>query len=59
MVAYNIMFINNIPFVVSFSREVNFKMVDYVRRRLKTVLNKSIVKIFQFYKTMDIPYKHS
>ena len=45
-VTADIMFINSIPFVVSVSRRVNFTMVEYVSRRLKTVLTKYIVKIF-------------
>ena len=51
------MFVNVIPFVVSISKGVNFKMVEYVSRRLNTVLTKYIGKIFQFYKKW-IYYKH-
>ena len=44
------MFLNNIQFVVSVSRGINFIRVEYVRLRLKTILAKYIVNIFQFYK---------
>ena len=50
MVSDDVMFVTNIPFVVSFSSGVNFKMVEYVSQRLKTALANYIVKIFQFYK---------
>ena len=36
--------------MVGVSRGVNCTMVEYLRRRLNTVLAKYIVKIFQFYK---------
>ena len=48
-VAANVMFVNGIPFVVSVSRWVNLTMVEYVSRRLKTVLANSIGEIFQLY----------
>ena len=48
-VAYDVMFVNRIPFVFSVLRGVNFTMVEYVSRRLNTILAKSIEKIFQFY----------
>ena len=44
------MFVNRIPFVVSVSRKVNFTMMECVSRRLNTILDNSIEKIFQFYK---------
>ena len=44
------MFVNRIPFLVSVLRRVNFTMVEYVSRRLNTILPNSIEKIFQFYK---------
>ena len=44
------MFVNRIPFVVSVLRVVNFTMVEYVSRRLNTILANSIEKIFQLYK---------
>ena len=50
MVADDIMFVNNIPFVVSILRGVNVKIVEYVSWRLKTVLAKYTVNIFHFYK---------
>ena len=43
------MFVNRIPFVVSVLRGVNFTIVEYVSRRLNTILANSIEKIFQFY----------
>ena len=45
-VAYDVMFVNRIPFVFNFLIGVNFKTVGYFSQRLKTVLNKSIGKIF-------------
>ena len=50
MVASDAMFVNLIPFVVSFLRGVNFTTVEYVSQRLNTVINNSIGNIFQFYK---------
>ena len=49
-VAADVIFVNRIPFAVSVLREVNFTTVEYVRRRLNTVLANSIGKIFHFYK---------
>ena len=40
------MFVNGIPIVVSVLGGFNFKTVEYVSRRLKTVLANSIGKIF-------------
>ena len=44
------MFVNIIPFVVIVLRGVNFTMVEYVSRRLNTILANSIEKMFQLYK---------
>ena len=49
-VAYDVVFVNLIPFVFSVSIGVNLTMVEYVSRRLKTVFTNYIGKIFQFYK---------
>ena len=49
-VAADVMFVNRIPFVVSVLIGVNSTTVEYVSRRLKTILANSIGKIFQFYK---------
>ena len=49
LVASDFMFVNGIPFVVSFSRGVNLTTVEYVSQRLKTVLVYSIGMTFQFY----------
>ena len=49
-VADDVMFVNGIPFVVSVSKGVNLKMVEYVSRRLKNVFDNSIGNIFHFYK---------
>ena len=57
MVTYDIMFMNNISFVFSVFRGVNFTMVEYVIRRLNTALNSSIVKIFSSIKQC-IYYTH-
>ena len=45
-VVADVMFVNGIPFVVSVSRGVNLKMVEYVRQSLKNVLANSIGNIF-------------
>ena len=50
-VGADVMFLNNIPFVVIFLTRVDFKMVTYNSQRLQTVLVHSIVKIYQFYKS--------
>ena len=44
------MFVNRIPFVVNFLREVNFTTVKYVSQRLKTVLANYIRNIFKFHR---------
>ena len=46
----DVMFMNRIPFLVSFLIGANFTMVEYVSQRSKTVLTNSIGKEFQFYK---------
>ena len=51
------MFVNRILFVVSVLRGVNFKMVEYVKWRLNTLLAYSIKKIFQFYKNNEYTIK--
>ena len=53
-VAADVMFVNGIPVLVSFSRGINFTTVEYVSQRLKTVLANYIGKVFQFYKIRDI-----
>ena len=50
IVSADVMFVEEILFVVSVLRGVNLKMVEYVSQRFKTVLTDSIGKIFQFYK---------
>ena len=45
-VAADVIFVNRIPFVVSVPKGVHFKTVEYVSRRLKTILANSIGKIF-------------
>ena len=49
-VTADIMFVNNIPFMVSVSRGVNFTTVEYVSLGLKTILYKSMVMKIQLYK---------
>ena len=49
-VAAEVVFVNRIPFVISFLRGVNFKMVEYVSQRLNTVIANYIGKILQFNK---------
>ena len=49
-VSADIIFVNGTPFVVSVSIQVNFTMVEYVGRRLNTILTNSVGNIFQFYK---------
>ena len=48
MVAADIMFVKNIPFVSIGFRGVTFTTVEYVSQSLMTVLAKYILKIFQF-----------
>ena len=49
-IAADVVFVNRIPFVVSVSTGVDFTTVEYVCRRLNTVITNSIGEIFQFYK---------
>ena len=49
-IAADVIFLNNIPFLVSVLRGINFTMVEYVSQRLKTVLANYSGKILQFYK---------
>ena len=49
-VSSDVMFVNDIQFVVSVFRGVDFITMEYVRQRLNTVLSNFIEMLFQFYK---------
>ena len=46
----DVIFVKNVPFVVIFLRGVNFSMLEYVSRGLKTLITNYIMNIFQFIK---------
>ena len=58
-VSSDVIFLNEIPFVVSVFRGVNFITMEYVRQRLNTVLSNFIEMLFQFYKKERIKYKNA